>query len=187
MADGEWMTGFLSVRGKVASWHGRVLWSGGTKTCGRCFDKLSMTDGRARRQSAVATVRWQTGCAGENCDREYDVVASPHDRGLPNEPNFVQAGVEICSGQSQKRSQFGDLGGGGGRRNIKFAKRSQLFSAFEYLDNLDGQVVGCTSGAVFQLASFVKNWLRLGVFAPRFHLREGSLGALDCQLTIHLP
>ena len=31
---------------------------------------------------------------------------------LPNEPNFAQAGVEICQWESQKRSQIG--GGDGG-------------------------------------------------------------------------
>jgi hypothetical protein len=41
-------------------------------------------------------------------------------------------------------------------------KQSQLFSSFEYLDEVVGQVVRGSDGAIFQLALFCKKWLCLG-------------------------
>jgi hypothetical protein len=95
---------------------GRVLWIGYAKTCGRWLrqphtlarlvrlgsDKLSMTTGEYRPalgQHAPPEAGKPTGRRGVRGPAVAEAMADKEK--LPNEPNFIQAGMENCPEQSQ--------------------------------------------------------------------------------------
>ena len=149
------MTGFLSVRGKVASWHGRVLWSGGTKTCGRCFDKLSMTDGRARRQSAVATVRWQTGCAGGRIATGNTTWSLPHTTGdYQTNPILFKPAWKFVPDKAKNEANLGISVEGAAGEILNSPNEANCFRLLNIWIILMGRWLGVRAERFF-------NWLRL--------------------------
>jgi hypothetical protein len=86
----------------------------------------------------------------------------PKGEKLRNEPNFVQAGVEIVVWESQKRSQIGHTAGEGTGEILNRVKQSQFPGVLEVVDQLEVQLVKEASGTDCHLALFCRKWLRLG-------------------------